>query len=90
MGSKRAKAQGSHAFFGSDDFKKCINERPKGHISREFTFWCGACEIWNQYCARTQADATVDAKEEGWRLTSTWGWICPAHKLERGVLLRRV
>src|SRR6185436_15684600 len=52
---------------------------PKGCITPEFTFWCGACVAWERFsedAARRAAAKT--ARRRGWRLTRGRGWICPS------------
>lgn len=50
-----------------------------GHISIEFTFWCGLrdCEYWEQFGGPKKKFAIEDAKKRGWKKTKNHGWVCP-------------
>jgi hypothetical protein len=65
---------------GSED----TEDRAKGSISTEFTFWCGACEHWHQYAAASKREASGWARRHGWRLTRARGWLCPSHARSEG------
>lgn len=81
MGSERERAALAHA-------KHSINRRVKGYVTREFTFHCGACSCHNAYAETVQALATDKARAEGWRWTAEFGWVCPAHRVQRSALPR--
>ena len=52
-------------------------ERPRGWISTEFTFWCGCCDRWEQFAAVHKTEASGFARGCGWRYTRAKGWLCP-------------
>lgn len=53
------------------------DERPRGHISREYTVWCGECCFWEQWACKTKAAAGETARHNGWKDSVSRGWLCP-------------
>lgn len=51
----------------------------RGHISTEFTVWCGLCDEWLQESAPTKTVATKLFKARGWKNTKANGWVCNGH-----------
>ena len=49
----------------------------KGHISTEFTVWCGMCIRWYQEAAPGKMEAAKDFRLNGWKKTKARGWMCP-------------
>ena len=51
-----------------------------GHISNEYTFWCGIheCTEWEQISHGRKSAAIKEARRHGWTKTAAFGWVCPA------------
>lgn len=49
----------------------------KGHITTEFTVWCGKCTEWFQDSYPSLAIAKKGFKKLGWVDTKEHGWLCP-------------
>ena len=59
----------------------------QGHISTEYTFWCGRCSEWHKEPSWGGKARTAKlVRRFGWRLTRAYGWLCPScaaqHKKE--------
>jgi hypothetical protein len=51
----------------------------RGHISQQFTIWCGSCEAWDQVSG-TRKRCVSEWRKAGWKRTKATGWICPKCK----------
>ena len=51
-----------------------------GHITREYTMWCGHwdCAEWVQESGYTLQAFKKMMRRRGWKLTKKYRWICPA------------
>ena len=65
-----------------------MEEKRKGRIDTDYTFWCGgggdACPVWKRFTGLKKGEAILSAIIKGWRLTRSRGWLCPSCTKKRG------
>jgi len=48
-----------------------------GHITNDYTIFCGLCTQWVIANSHTKKGAIEDAKQFGYKKTKAHGWLCP-------------